>query len=120
VRSPSPWKFIILTDNSLLELVSYLVRRFARNEVISYTRLFVGFVVGLEIHLSKSPFSGDGPYTLGPHISYADFMVWQIYHDERSMNSQVDQLLASSAPRLKQLVEAVAARPNVKAYHNSD
>jgi len=78
------------------------------------------FVNGIESHLSKSPFAQTGPFVLGSEITYADFQIWQIYHDEKALGSPIEEIFAKSTPRLKQLVEAVQARPNVKAFLASD
>jgi hypothetical protein len=53
-------------------------------------------------------------------MTYADFIIWQIYHDEREVGGQIDELINKSAPRLRALLEGVAARPNVKSYYASD
>jgi glutathione S-transferase len=78
------------------------------------------FAIGINSHLSKFPSAQAGPFVLGPEVTYADFQIWQVYHDEQAFGAPVDDILAKSAPRLKQLVEAVEARPNVKAYFASD
>lgn len=76
------------------------------------------FVKGVEGQLAASPFGG--PFALGATATYADFVLYQIYHDEREVGGKINELLDASAPRIKALVEAVAARPNVKAYFASD
>lgn len=73
------------------------------------------FVNGIESHLSKYPFSQNGPFVLGSEVTYADFQIWQIYHDEKAFGTPIDEIFAKT-PRLKQLLEAVEARPNVSAY----
>ena len=75
---------------------------------------------GIESHLSKSPFAQGGPFVLGPEVTYADFQIWQVYHDEKAFGAPIDEIFAKSTPRLKQLVQAVETRPNVKAYFASD
>ncbi|KAK4704129.1 hypothetical protein P7C70_g2087, partial [Phenoliferia sp. Uapishka_3] len=75
------------------------------------------YVKGVEGQLAKSPYGG--PFTLGETITYADIVLYQIYHDE-SKYGGIDDLLATDAPKIKALVAAVAARPNIKAYFASE
>jgi glutathione S-transferase len=82
--------------------------------------LLAKFIDGLNNHLSTFPAAQTGPFVLGSEVTYADFQIWQIYHDGKAFGVPLDELFAKSAPRLKQLVEAVEARPNVKAYFASD
>lgn len=74
------------------------------------------YIQGVEGHLANNPLSAGGPYILGSTISYADFVLYQIYHDER----EIGGIDLSSAPHLKALVEGIEARPNIKAYMTSD
>lgn len=78
------------------------------------------YVKGVEGQLASSPHAKGGPFVLGTRITYADFVIYQIYHDEREVGGKIEELLATSAPRLKALVDAVAAEPNVAAYFKSD
>lgn len=50
----------------------------------------------------------------------ADFVLYQIYHDERELGGPVTSLLEKEAPTLKKLVEAVEARPRIAEYFKSD
>ncbi len=66
--------------------------------------------------MASNPLSASGPYTLGATITYADFVLYQIYHDER----EIGGIDLTDAPHLKALVQAMEARPNIKAYMASD
>lgn len=56
---------------------------------------------------------------MAPLSPDADFVLYQQYHDEEAFGG-IEDLLSKDAPRIKKLVDAVAARPNVKAYFESD
>jgi len=94
----------------------------ANKEVFEHHKNFYlsKFANGIESHLSKSPLAQGGPYVLGSEITYADFQIWQVYHDEKIFGTQIDDLFTKSNPRLKKLVDAVGSRPNLKAYFASD
>ena len=89
-----------------------------------------GYVRGIEKHLAKSPYSESGPFILGKHLTQAreliriptdaDFVLFQIYHDERELGGPITELLEKEAPTLKKLVEAVEARPRIAEYFKSD
>ncbi|CAE6445416.1 unnamed protein product [Rhizoctonia solani] len=64
------------------------------------------FAAALNTHLSTNPLSSDGPFVLGKDITYADFVIFQIAHDE-------DWMGLDANPRLNELVQAVKARPRL-------
>ena len=55
---------------------------------------------------------------LGETITYADLVIYQMCHDEDLIQDRRKGLL--DYPRLRQLVDAVEERPNVKRYLESD
>ncbi|KAG9118774.1 hypothetical protein FRC07_006540 [Ceratobasidium sp. 392] len=71
------------------------------------------YTSALNTHLSTNPLSAGGPFVLGKDITYADFVVFQIAHDDNWAG-------LDNNPRLKELVEAVKARPRVAEYFKSD
>ena len=76
------------------------------------------FLKGLETHLKTHELSKSGPYITGKDITYADMVLYQICHDERL--TQEGRRGLKDYPRLVELVDAVEARPNVKAFLESD
>jgi glutathione S-transferase len=72
----------------------------------------------LEQHLKSSKYAAKGPFVLGDRISYADFVIYQVMHDE-GLTKEGDAVLGQY-PKLKALVEGIEARPNVKAYMGSE
>lgn len=50
----------------------------------------------------------------------ADFVLYQIYHDERELGGPISALLDKEAPTLKKLVQAVEGRPRIAEYMKSD
>ena len=76
------------------------------------------FLKALETHLKTNDLSASGPYILGRNITYADIALYQICHDENL--TQDGRKGLKDHPRLVELVDAVEARPNVKAFLNSD
>ncbi|KAI9834917.1 MAG: hypothetical protein M1838_005439 [Thelocarpon superellum] len=77
----------------------------------------VRFLRGLETHLTSHELSRAGPFVIGSRITYADLVIYQVCHDEGLSKDQCEGL--ASYPRLAQLVTAVEARPNVKAFLDS-
>ncbi|CAE6476801.1 unnamed protein product [Rhizoctonia solani] len=71
------------------------------------------FASALNNHLSTNPLSSGGPFVLGKEITYADFVIFQIAHDE-------DWVGLDANPRLNELVQAMKARPRLAEYFNSD
>lgn len=59
-----------------------------------------------------------GPYVTGKDITYADLVLYQICHDEGLTQEGRNGL--KGYPKLVELVDAVEARPNVKAFLQSD
>lgn len=55
---------------------------------------------------------------LGQKVTYADFVVYQVCHDEQL--TQDGRKGLQEYPRLAKLVEAVEARENVKKFLGSD
>ncbi|KAG8716369.1 hypothetical protein FRC11_001611 [Ceratobasidium sp. 423] len=71
------------------------------------------FASALNAHLSTNPLSSGGPFVLGKEITYADFVIFQIAHDD-------DWVGLDGNPRLNELIEAVKARPRLAEYFKSD
>ncbi|CAE6425360.1 Glutathione S-transferase P 1 [Rhizoctonia solani AG-1 IB] len=82
---------------------------------LNHHKSFIGpkFASALNAHLSTNPLSSGGPFVLGKDITYADFVIFQIAHDE-------DWLGIDNNPRLNELVRAVKARPRLAEYFKSD
>ena len=76
------------------------------------------FLKALETHLKTHDLSASGPYITGKTITYADIVLYQICHDESL--TQDGRKGLKDHPRLVELVDAVEARPNVKAFLHSD
>ena len=76
------------------------------------------FLQALETHLKTHDLSRSGPYITGNNVTYADLVLYQICHDENL--TQDGRKGLKDYPRLAQLVNAVEARPNVKAFMQSD
>ncbi|KAL9120240.1 MAG: hypothetical protein Q9187_003206 [Circinaria calcarea] len=77
------------------------------------------FLQAFETHLtSRDHEFSQGPYVIGKNITYADLVIYQICHDEELTQNGRQGL--KEYPRLKKLVDAVEARPNVKAFLESD
>lgn len=72
---------------------------------------------GLERQLNTNPLSSGGKgFVLGDRITYADLVIYQICHDELKGDGWK---VLNDYPRLKKLVDAVEARPNVKKFLES-
>ena len=76
------------------------------------------YLKALETHLKTHDLSTTGPYIIGKNITYADMVLYQILHDESLTLEGRNGL--KDYPRLVELVDAVEARPNVKAFLESD
>ncbi|KAI9893428.1 MAG: hypothetical protein M1814_006725 [Vezdaea aestivalis] len=76
------------------------------------------YLEGLESQLKSNDFSKKGPFVLGDRITYADFVIYQVTHDEELTKDERTGL--KGFPRLTKLVEAVEARPNVQAFLKGD
>ncbi|KAI4237445.1 MAG: hypothetical protein L6R40_005937 [Gallowayella cf. fulva] len=72
----------------------------------------------LETHLTSHELSKQGPYVIEKTFTYADMVIYQVLHDENL--TQEGRKGLQDYPRLKQLVDAVETRPNVKAFLESD
>jgi len=55
---------------------------------------------------------------IGKNITYADFVIYQVCHDEGLTKEGRKGL--KDFPRLVQLVDALEARPNIKAFLGSE
>lgn len=74
-------------------------------------------MTAIEKHLNNSPLSEGGKgFVLGDRITYADFVIYQVIHDEMKVD---DLKLLKDYPRLRKLYDAVEARPNVRKFLNS-
>jgi len=76
------------------------------------------FLKGLDTQLKSHSSSNKGPYVVGKEITYADLVIYQICHDEGLTKDGRKGL--EGYDRLKQLVDAVEERPNVKAFLQSE
>ena len=76
------------------------------------------FLQALETHLKTHDLSRNGPYIIGKNVTYADLVLYQVMHDENL--TQEGRKGLEGYPRLVQVVDAVEARPNVKAFLQSD
>ena len=76
------------------------------------------FLQGMETHLKTHDLSKTGPYILGENVTYADFVIYQILHDENLTKDGSVGL--KDYPRLTQLLDAVESRPNIEAFLQSD
>lgn len=76
------------------------------------------FLQALETHLKIHDLSSSGPYVTGKNVTYADLVLYQVLHDENLTQDGGKGL--KDHPRLAKLVDAVEARPNVKAFLQSD
>lgn len=76
------------------------------------------FLKALNTHLSSNELSQQGPYVIGQKVTYADLVLYQILHDEQLTQDERKGL--QGYPKLIKLVDAVEARPNVKAFLNSE
>ncbi|KAL8947005.1 MAG: hypothetical protein Q9222_006665 [Ikaeria aurantiellina] len=76
------------------------------------------FLKALETHLTTHELSLRGPYVIGETVTYADFVFYQIMHDEGLTKEGRKGL--QEYPRLRKLVDAVEGRPGVKAFLESD
>lgn len=76
------------------------------------------FLEALETHLKTHDLSTSGPYITGKNITYADMVLYQVCHDENL--TQEGRKGLKDYPRLAELVNAVEARPNVKAFLQSE
>lgn len=72
----------------------------------------------MELHLSSNDFSRDGKFLLGEKITYADFVLYQILHDEGLTKDEQKGL--QEYPRLRRLMETMEERENVKKFLESD
>lgn len=75
------------------------------------------FLLALETHLKTHNLSRQGPFIIGQSLTYADLVLYQICHDENL--TQDGRKGLQEYPRLRQLVDAVEQRPNIKAFLES-
>ncbi|CZR58446.1 uncharacterized protein PAC_08338 [Phialocephala subalpina] len=76
------------------------------------------FLNAIETHLKGSDLSRRGPYVIGSKMTYADFVLFQLLHDENLIQDGRKGL--QEYPRLVQLADAVQSRPNIKKFFSSD
>ena len=72
----------------------------------------------VETQLKGNKLSAQGPYVLGDEFTYADMVIYQVCHDEGLTKDGREGL--QSCPRLKKLVDALEARPNIAQFLNSE
>lgn len=78
----------------------------------------VRYLSAIESHLKQGPLSQKGPFVLNDRITYADFVVYQVIHDEGLTKDGRAGL--KEYPRLKQLVDGVEGREGVKKFLESE
>lgn len=72
----------------------------------------------IETHLKRGKYSQGGPFVLGDRITYVDFVVYQILHDEGMTKDERKGM--ENLPRLRSLVEGVEEREAVRAFLESE
>lgn len=78
----------------------------------------LNFLKGIEKQLKTNEHSQTGPFVIGKTFSYADKVIYQVCHDEGLTKDGRKGL--KEYPRLVLLVDALEARPNIKAFLESD
>lgn len=78
----------------------------------------VNYLKGLDTQLQSHDASNSGPFVLGNSVSYADFVIYQVCHDEGLTKDGRNGLQGYS--RLVKLVDAMESRPNVKKFLDSE
>jgi len=73
------------------------------------------YMKALERHLNEAK---RGPFVAGKKFTYADMVLFQVLHDEELGKGQMEGL--GDFPRLREVVDAVRSRPNVKAFWASE
>ncbi len=95
---------------------------FSENKEVNYARHKEGMrnqsLNAIEKHLLGSDLSRRGPFVIGKEISYADLVLYQILHDENLIQDGRKELQGHG--RLRELVDAVEARPNIKKFLESE
>ncbi|KAK9418904.1 putative Glutathione S-transferase [Seiridium unicorne] len=76
------------------------------------------FLKAVEQHLIANPAAQSGPFIIGNTFTFGDVLLYQILHDEDLVQDGHKGLL--QYPRLAQFVDATEARPNIKAFLQSD
>lgn len=76
------------------------------------------YLDGLERHLTENELASGGPHVAGAKFTYADMVLFQLLHDEELGKGDLSGL--QGYPRLREVVEAVRGRPNVKAFLESE
>jgi prostaglandin-H2 D-isomerase / glutathione transferase len=94
---------------------------FSDIKVVDYAKHKEGnrkrYLNAIEAHLKGSDLSRRGPFVIGNEISYADFVLYQLLHDENLVQDGRKGL--QGYERLVKLVDAVEERPNIKMFLNS-
>ncbi|CAF1432543.1 unnamed protein product, partial [Didymodactylos carnosus] len=70
------------------------------------------YLVVFEKHLKKY----GGPFFIGKEITYADFMLWQVIHDDGLLKGNG----LDGYPLMQMHANALMKRPNIKKYFASD
>ncbi|KAF2131681.1 glutathione S-transferase-like protein [Dothidotthia symphoricarpi CBS 119687] len=76
------------------------------------------FLKAITQHFQGSDLAQRGPFVIGDTFTYADIVLYQICHDEELTRNGRKGL--QDYPRLVEFVDAVEARPNVKAFLESE
>lgn len=100
----------------------FITAFFSDNQKVDYPKHQEGdrarFLKAIESKLQGSDLSHRGPYVIGTEMTYADFVLFQLLHDENLIQDGRRGL--REFPRLVQLADAVQARPNVKKFFESE
>ena len=75
------------------------------------------YLKSIETHLNLGHSATQGEYVVGKTFTYADMVVYQILHDENL--TQDGRAGLQNYTRLAKLVDALEARPNIKAFLQS-
>jgi glutathione S-transferase len=97
----------------------FITAYFHANKAIEYPKHCVTkriqFLEAITQHLEKNTLSSRGPFVIGERLTYADIVLYQILHDEELVWDGLKQYR-----RLREFVEAVEGRKNVKAFLESE
>ncbi|KAF7522543.1 hypothetical protein G7054_g12109 [Neopestalotiopsis clavispora] len=76
------------------------------------------YLAAVERHLQENASAQTGPYIIGNEFTYGDILLYQVLHDESLVQGGRKEL--QDYPRINKFVEATEARPNIKAFLQSD
>ncbi|KAF2496337.1 glutathione S-transferase [Lophium mytilinum] len=100
----------------------FITAFFSENKDTTYPQHCKGnrvrFLKAMNTHLSSHDASRSGPFIIGANVTYADLVLYQLLHDEQL--TQDGRAGLKEYPRLKELVDAIENRPNIKAFLGSE